>query len=658
MPATVNLTLPAVKAGSTAGLAFNYYTNAAATILLTDSAAVTVSGTYYIVGITSLGCSDTTAVIVTIGATAIGGSVVNDAFVCSGANGDSLKLIGSSGAIQKWQSSINGGTTWTDIANTTNKLIYSNITTTTWYRAFLKAFCSSANSIEARITVDTSPAPIGGTVAANHIVCGSSNHDTLTLSGQTGNVIRWEYSIDGGTTWVYINDTTTKLICTNLTATTIYHAVLRTSICNIAFSSNDTITVNPLSHAGVISGAVAGCAYSNGGTLTLTGTVGTIVNWQSSPNLGTTWTDITNTTSTQAYVNLSDTVFYRAIVKSGVCFNDTSIAVSVNINPKPVAHFTADTVCLGSVTTFVNSSTITSGTVILNKWDFGNNNSSFLVNPTHTFAQAGTTPVTLILTSDLGCLDTTTVGVFVKQLPNAQINANAPLSFCCGGTVTLSGVSGLHYLWSSFATTQSIVVDNCLSSGTYSLTVLDPVTSCSNISSVPVVIYPNPIASAGNDATISLGNSCMLNGQGGTTYTWSPITGLSNPNIASPSASPAITTTYVLTVGDINNCTSKDSLIVTVNTDYNLTVQNVMTTNGDGYNDKWIVKNVESYPGTEVIIVNREGQQVYYSASYDNSWTGLNKNGQQLPDATYYYFIKFKNSDKVYKGPITIFNEK
>ena len=169
-----------------------------------------------------------------------------------------------------------------------NKQFYSNITITTWYRAIVSAFCSTGPSVEARITVDSTPLPIGGTVAANDTVCSGSNYDTLTLTGHTGNIIRWEYSTDGGNTWVYINNTGTTLIYNNLTTTTIYHAVVQNSFCGFAISSNDTITVTPPSIAGSIIGATPGCAYVNGGTLTLVGYSGAIVTWQYSVDAGTT----------------------------------------------------------------------------------------------------------------------------------------------------------------------------------------------------------------------------------------------------------------------------------------------------------------------------------------------------------------------------------
>ena len=86
-PATVDITAAAVTAGSTAGLTYTYFTDAAGTIALATPNAVTTSGTYYIKGTTAAGCSDIQPVTVTINAkpTVV---ITNPAAVCAPATVD------------------------------------------------------------------------------------------------------------------------------------------------------------------------------------------------------------------------------------------------------------------------------------------------------------------------------------------------------------------------------------------------------------------------------------------------------------------------------------------------------------------------------------------------------------------------------------------
>lgn len=660
-PFTVNLTDSAVTAGSTPGLTFTYYTDSLATTHVADSTAITASGTYYIVGRTPLGCADTAAVNVVVNLAAVGGIASVDALVCPGNNSDTIQLTNYVGAIQQWQYSTDAGITWTNIPNTTDMQPYSNLTITTWYRAMLSATCASAVSEEARITVDPHPLSIGGTTAPNDTVCSGNNNGIIFLTGQLGVVLRWEYSIDGGNTWVYVNNTTDSLVYSNLTETTLFHAVVQNSVCGPAVSANDTITITTSSDAGTIMGNTPGCPNTTSGILVLAGNSGNATLWQYSAD-GITWTDTLNLSDSLAYNNLSDTTYYRAVVQADGCTADTSGAIAVIVYPKPDAQFTADTVCLGTATTFTNTSTVASGYIQFNQWDFGDNATSLLPNPVHTYPALGNYTANLVVMSNFGCNDTATVTVFTDTLPNSQITANGPLTFCCGDSVTLSGMPGYTYLWSGSAvSTQSINISDCNASGTYQLTVTEAGSSCSNTSSVTVTILPLPTPDIGNDTAISLGTQVLLDAQtaGGIVYTWNPITNLSNPGIANPVATPVVNTTYIVSVTDLNGCVNADTITISIIPDVNnIVVTNLLTVNADGYNDYWTISDLEQYPNTEVIVVNREGQQVYYSSFYANNWNGTNKNGKPLPDGTYYYFIKFANSNKVFKGPITILNEK
>ena len=80
-------------------------------------------------------------------------------------------------------------------------------------------------------------------------------------------------------------------------------------------------------------------------------------------------------------------------------------------------------------------------------------------------------------------------------------------------------------------------------------------------------------ANAGNDFILTAGNSVALganpsatNGYGSYIYLWEPSVGLDDPSKANPVASPAVTTTYLLTVTDLQNCSVQDEVIVTVKT--------------------------------------------------------------------------------------------
>ena len=80
---------------------------------------------------------------------------------------------------------------------------------------------------------------------------------------------------------------------------------------------------------------------------------------------------------------------------------------------------------------------------------------------------------------------------------------------------------------------------------------------------------PPLMISAGTGQTICAGGNTPIGGAvtGGTSpyaFSWSPSTGLSNATVANPVASPLMTITYYLTVTDANNCTSMDSVMVSV----------------------------------------------------------------------------------------------
>lgn len=102
---------------------------------------------------------------------------------------------------------------------------------------------------------------------------------------------------------------------------------------------------------------------------------------------------------------------------------------------------------------------------------------------------------------------------------------------------------------------------------TYTLTAFNTAAQCGAETTVTIVVIDPLTANAGEDQTFCPGQTVQLNGSGGDLYEWSPTTGLSDPNIANPVASPSQNTTYVLTVSDSSqSCFDTDEVTVFVGT--------------------------------------------------------------------------------------------
>jgi PKD repeat protein len=198
-------------------------------------------------------------------------------------------------------------------------------------------------------------------------------------------------------------------------------------------------------------------------------------------------------------------------------------------------------------------------------------------NPTRTgatTAMVGT--YTLTVTNSNGCTDDESTSVTVNAKPTATASCNSPV--CEGGTIQLSGgPNGMSsYSWTGpngfISSSQSPTILNPTTSnvGTYYLTVTNG--GCtSDPASTVVAVDPKPLANAGADRQIISGNSVVIGGtataSGGTplyTYSWTPISGLNDASFANPTASPAVNTTYTVTVTDSKGCTDSDDVTVTV----------------------------------------------------------------------------------------------
>jgi gliding motility-associated-like protein len=87
-----------------------------------------------------------------------------------------------------------------------------------------------------------------------------------------------------------------------------------------------------------------------------------------------------------------------------------------------------------------------------------------------------------------------------------------------------------------------------------------------------------------------------------------------------------------------------------------ITATNILTPNGDGKNDTWLVKDINLYPDNTVSVYDRAGRLIYSKHGYQNDWDGTLK-GSPLEQGTYYFTIDLGNGGNLIKGFITIIKE-
>ena len=262
-----------------------------------------------------------------------------------------------------------------------------------------------------------------------------------------------------------------------------------------------------------------------------------------------------------------------------------------------------------------------------------------------------------------------TIADTVILTANATVIANAgnDTSFCQSGLLTLNAsgsVNGVNYQWfimpanTSVGSTAVISVNPPAGVTTYYV-VVDNGTGCSDNDTIVVTSNPLPTANAGPDVTIVLGATSAIGGSPttttvGSTIQWTPTPGaLDNSNIANPNATPAVTTTYTVTVTSPQGCTAIDSMVLTVRP--TIVFPDGISPNDDGANDEWIIDGIELFPNCVVEVYNRWGELLFQSVGYKEHWKGIYKN-KPLPVGTYYYVIDLKDPlfPDAYTGPITI----
>lgn len=176
------------------------------------------------------------------------------------------------------------------------------------------------------------------------------------------------------------------------------------------------------------------------------------------------------------------------------------------------------------------------------------------------------------------------------QQPEVELLAGFTSSHCAGETFSLPytayGIAGSNNVFTALLSDASGDFTNAVdigtttgnSSGTITVTIPTATPSGNGYrikirsstpdytgkqSSVAFSITEFSISTSSNTSTCR-GTSVNLSASGGNIYSWLPSSGLNNPNISNPVATPLTSTTYTVTVENAEGCTAQAQVSITV----------------------------------------------------------------------------------------------
>jgi gliding motility-associated-like protein len=370
--------------------------------------------------------------------------------------------------------------------------------------------------------------------------------------------------------------------------------------------------------------------------------------------------------------NVLDSIFRTPVLGAGIhhvvyvytnasgCTDSASHNVIIYPQPHIIDTIALPTLCSGSHLLNLNNYFSPQGGIFS-----GEGVSGIYFYPS--LVPAGPDSITYIYTDELGCKDT--AGKWIDILPSVHVTLHTDqsnLTICKGQSITFTASGAVDYqffvndsAWTTLDTTSTFT--------TTALSNHDQIkvvgtNGCSSDTSDYIIIDVNPLPTviAGPDTTIDLGQSVQLyahaTGSSALVYTWTPDSFLNVITIPNPVYSGPDTITFHVKVTDASGCIATAPVTINVNIPDNVLLPNVITPNGDGKNDLWVLNEKINLAGSHLVIFNRWGELVYETDNYNNDWGGTYKaTGQKVPDGTYYYVLTVPaQHNHTYKGPINV----
>ena len=368
----------------------------------------------------------------------------------------------------------------------------------------------------------------------------------------------------------------------------------------------------------------------------------------------------TQTAPVHAYMQYGNYDVVLTAINQYGCSN-TDLA-HVTVHPLPDIQFMGDSVCLNTANSFTNNSTIPNGTINTYFWSFGDGSTSGSTNPNHLYASAGAYNVSLIGTSNHGCINNALRTVLVKSNPVAQFIGGGngcsdfEAHFADHSTTPDGTISG--WLWDfgdgDVSTTQN-PAHTYSQAGTFPVTLT--VVSTNGCQAMiqqngAVTAFPSPLADFEMDASGIDNISPVIHytnlSAGYSGYTWTFGDGSSTSTDVNPVHVYADTGSFITQLIVVNNYGCRDTILRTIEIGPRSTLfaPNCFTPNGDGINDIFFPKWTQM-KDLYVVILDRWGLELTSWHGLYGSWDG-NYKGRPVQDDVYVYKIHGIGNDNIY----------
>jgi len=253
------------------------------------------------------------------------------------------------------------------------------------------------------------------------------------------------------------------------------------------------------------------------------------------------------------------------VTNSKGCIDTANVTINVLDKPSLAVAFTDTLICRNDVLQLNATGTGTFSWTSVPAGPIINPNSA---NPT---VSPLVTTWYYVDLDDNGCVNRDSLRV--RVVASVTLQARPDTTICLGDPVQLNAQSdGLSYTWTASPASSfnnpNIINPVATSNNPFTTyTVVASIGSCAATDFVNVTAIPYPGADAGIGPILCYNTSGRLNGSiVGSSFNWSPLSYLDNPNILNPVVTPPRTTQYILTVYDTLGCPKpgRDTVIVVV----------------------------------------------------------------------------------------------